>query len=529
MSIYKTDFSKIDTERYYYDEQAAESAVRYIESRVRHVKGEWAGQLVKLERWQKEEIIKPIFGWKHKGSGLRKYTSAYVEVPKKNGKTYLSAALAAIFLDIEPEPGEAAIYSIAGNKDQASLSFKETSGIIDQMGDMVSTGRPAEILRSSIIVGNKYFRPMSRESRTQQGVNPQLCIVDEVHVHQDADLIENMEKSMAARRQPLVFMITTAGSDLYGVGYQRHEYAVEVATGIREDQNLLVCIYAADKDDDPYDPKTWKKANPNYGVSVYPQAFEREIAKCKASQSSLNSFLRYHLNIWTQSTESWINDEEWVKSQWEANDYEHLPCYGALDLSDTRDMSAFCLLFDKGDGSYISKNWYYLPEDKIEQKLHDKTIPYADWVVNGVVTETPGNVIDYDYILSDIEQCIEKYDIQKIAYDPHNAVHIIPKIIEMGGEVEPFRQGFISMNAPTKLMADLIMKQKFNHQGCPVLRWMAGNAQMTYDHAGNIKLVKDKKRPEKKIDGIIANIMALGTASQSEVDSYMNDGNLFFV
>jgi phage terminase large subunit-like protein len=212
--------------------------------------------------------------------------------------------------------------------------------------------------------GIKKYITLSKDAGAEDGLNPQLAIVDELHVHKSDHVIEMVEKSMGARKQPLSFVITTAGSDLYGVGYQRHEYARDVAEGIMDDERLLVCIYGADKDADPFNEETWAAANPNYGVSVYKASYEAEANKARASSSSLNSFKRYYLNIWTQSADGWISDIVWQSSSKKTKiPYDLLkkyPCYGGLDLSSRSDITAFTLMWNINE-QYYSLNWFWLP------------------------------------------------------------------------------------------------------------------------------------------------------------------------
>lgn len=530
---YKTDFSKIDLDKYYFDEVAADSAVRYVEENIRHVSGPLAGELLKLEDWQKDEIIRPIFGWKHKSTGFRKYKSAYIEIPKKNGKTFIGASFAAIFLDVESEKGDVPIFSIAGNNDQARLTFRATKGIITQSKRL---SQKCEVFAHSILVqenGNtKYFRALASKSETQQGVNPQLVIADEVHIHKDPDLIENQRKSMVARNQPLFLMITTAGSDLYGVGYEEHTHAKEVALGIREDENLLVLIYCADKDDDPFSEETWKKANPNYGVSVTKAGLETELTRARHSTSKLNSFLRYHLNIWTQSKDNWIGDKDWMASMW---DYDEsilidAPCIGALDLSGTSDITCFGLIW-LIDGKYYSKLWYFLPSDKGTNSADKENLRYLDWVNQGLIIETDGNTIDYDFIVDFINEKLREYQVFKMAFDPYQATHVIPRIDAPHTELVNFGQDWKAMTNPTIQFEKAVLDKKFNHGGDPVLRWMAGNVLLDTGRDGKIaKLVKDKNKPQKKIDGMIVCVMGIGLwLEDSDKGTYLENEDLYVI
>lgn len=535
MSRYFTDFSKIDTDKYYFDEKTADLAVKYIEKNIRHVKGELAGELIKLQDWQKERIIRPLFGWKNKETGLRKYSSAYVEIPKKSGKSFTAACMASIFLDIEKEGGSE-IVGVAWGRKQAGLVFEATKEVIKKSPRL---SKKCKIYRNSITApdhlgGTKTYQILSKEAGSEDGINPQLAIIDELHVHKSSEVIEMVEKSMGARKQPLSFIITTAGSDMYGIGYQRHEYAIDVVKGTIKDENLLVCIYAADKEDDPFSEETWKKANPNYGVSVYKKSYEREANKAKGSSASLNSFKRYYLNIWTQSADGWISDVVWQESsKTDKIPYKLLeskPCYGGLDLSSRSDITAFTLMWCIDD-KYYSLNWFWLPEDKGTMSADTKNIQYRDWVNNGYITETAGNVVDYDWIIHTLGELKEKYDIRSIAYDNWNSHHIAPKLYDMGFDLVEFRQGYKSMNAPTKELEKAVLSKKFEHFGNPVLRWMVGNAEIQSDPAENIKVIKDRLRPEKKVDGVISNIMAFGLWLDEPEDSgsYLESGELFII
>ena len=535
MSRYFTDQTKIDTTKYYFDENAADLAVRYIEKNIRHVKGDLAGELIKLEDWQKNQIIRPLFGWKNIETGLRKFSSAYVEIPKKSGKSFTAACMAALFLDVEKEGGSEVV-GIAWGKKQASLVFDATKAVIDKSPRLK---KKCDVYRNSItapdhVGGLKTYKTLSKEVGAEDGLNPQLIICDELHVHKNSDVIEMAEKSMGARKQPVSFIITTAGSDLYGVGFQRHEYAIDVVKGIIKDENILVCIYAAPQDADPFAEETWKMANPNYGVSVYKKSYEREAAKARQSAASLNSFKRYYLNIWTQSADGWISDVVWQESSiTDIVDYrflERYPCYAGLDLSSRSDITAFTLIW-KIDDRFYSLNWFWLPEDKGSMSADTKNIRYRDWVKSGHITETSGNVVDYSWILHKIGELHQQFDIKCVAYDNWNSHHIAPFLVDMGLEVTEFRQGFKSMTAPTKELHKEITDNNFEHYGNPVLRWMAGNAEILTDPADSVKIIKDKNRPEKKVDGIITNVMAMGLwlDEPDTFGSYLEEGNLLII
>lgn len=535
---YKTNQDNIDLNKYYFDEKAADSAVRYIESRIRHVKGKLAGELLVLEEWQKDEIVRPIFGWKHIDTGLRKYTSAYIEIPKKSGKSFLAASFAAIFLDIEEEGGSE-IIGVAWGRKQAGLVFEATKEVIKKSPELKSK---CTIYRNSITApdhlgGTKTYHILSKEAGSEDGINPQLAIIDELHVHKNNEVLEMVEKSMGAREQPLSFVITTAGSDLYGIGYQRHEYAIDVAKGVIEDEATLVLIYAADDSDDEkylYSEKTHKKVNPNYGVSIGKRAYEKEALKARQNAPELNSFKRYYLNIWVSNLVGWMNMSKWNNSHWEIKkDFlKGKPCYAAIDLSSRSDITALTLMF-RVDQIYYSLNWFWLPEEKGLNSADKNNSRYLQWVKDGFIEETPGDMVDYVLIRRRINEIARDYNIKFIAYDDWNSHQIAPQLEEDKFNLIEFRQGFKSMSSPTKDLESYATSKskKFNHLGNPVLTWMAGNAEVRVDDAANWKIVKNKKQPEKKVDGVITNVMSLQLWIEPPPDtgSYLESGELYII
>lgn len=544
---YFTDISTIDLDKYWYDDKAAESAVRYIETHCYHAKGDLAGTPLILEEWQKEKIIKPLFGWKEKGTTSitskdgklikrfhkRKFRFAYIEVPKKNGKSTLLSAIAQIFLDIEPEKG-AEVVGIAWGRKQAGIIFdmvKRSVAMSPRMTERVDLFRNAILSKD----GEKRYTTWSKEAGGEDGQSPNLIICDELHQHKSGELIDMAEKSMAARSNPLSLVITTAGDNLQGIGYERSNYAKDVAQGIIKDESLLVCIYCADeKKDDIYDPEVWKRVNPQLGVSIPLEFFEQEAAKAKTSVYWENSFKRYHLNIWNNTRNQFISDSVWMDSMWDFDEDQlnGLPCFGGMDLSSTGDITAFSLVFPIDD-YFVSLNWFFLPEDKSAHGLDQKRITqYDGWVKRGYIIETPGNVIDYGFVRQVVQDAAVKYDIQAVAYDSYNMTETALQLQDAGIEMIKFRQGYLSMNYPTKQLERLVLSKKFNHLGNPVLRWMNNNTSIATDPAGNIKIYRDKK--DEKVDGMVSNVMALGIAtdpSNTPKRSYLADsgGEIFTI
>jgi phage terminase large subunit-like protein len=545
---YFTDFSKIDLDKYYFDQKAAEGAVRYIENECYHSKGALAGTRLILSEWQKERIVKPIFGWKHKEPTIvkdatgrivakinkRKYRKAYIEIPKKNGKSTLMSAFAQIFLDIDPEKGSE-IVGLAWGRKQAGIIFDMVAKSIaksPRMNERINHYKSRNVLLSKD--AEKRYTVWSKEAGGEDGQFPQLVIIDELHEHKNDEIVSVAEKSMLGRVNPLSLTVTTAGKDLDGIGYMRSEYCKQVASGIVEDESQLVCIFCADKEDDIFDKKTWYKANPQLGISISEDDFKEYVKDAKKSAHNENSFRRYHLNQWNNNVDSWISDASWWQCHWEVDiDFTKYPCYGGLDLSSTSDITAFTLMW-LIDGVIYTKNWFWLPKEKAANSADVNNVFYANWVKQGYITETDGNVVDDDYILFKISQLSKKYDIRYIAYDNYRSHHLVSQFIELGLKCIEFRQGWKSMTAPTLELEKMVLKKKLNHFGNPVLRWMISNSVVSSDPSGQaVKVMKEKNKPSKKVDGAITNIMAYGLwldpPEPISGDSYLNNGEIFVV
>lgn len=535
-----TDLENIDTNIYWYDSDAADSAVMYIENECYHAVGPLAATPLILEKWQKDKVIKPLFGWKHKkltqvkdaqGNILnefhkRKFKTLQLEVPKKSGKGTLTSAIVQCMMDIENTEPTMEVAGLAWGRDQAKIVW-------EMVNKSMSASKRAtdkfEFWKNSIVSkdGNRSYKVWSKETGSNDGKMPSVVLADEVHVHKTGDLLDMAEKSTITRANPLIMLTTTAGDNLDGVGYSRSQYAKEVVQGVRKDESILVCLYCADeKEDDIYDEDVWYKVHPMLGVSIDIDTFRGFAERAKTSTYEENSFKRYYLNIWNNTRNQYISDRVWVDSQWDfdINLLKGMPCYGGLDLSSTGDLTAYSLLFPIDD-YYVSLNWFFLPEEQTVGKIDKKRlIQYQDWVRDGLVIETPGARIDYHFVQQIIEQTSKEYNIQAIGYDAYNSEMIARNLIDSGLNMLVYRQSYSAMHFPTKELESLIVSKKFNHLGNPVLRWMNNNTSIATDAHGNIRIFKDKK--DMKVDGMISNVMALGLASDpsnNAIKTYLAD------
>ena len=503
--------------KYYFDEEAADRAVNFIEQFCSHVKGEKAGEKFILEKWQKDDIVRPLFGWKHKESGLRKYRSCYVEIPRKNGKSNLAAALALYLLFADGEPG-AEIISAAGDRGQANIVFHIAQEMIKNNKHLRSK---AKVLRNTIEYKSSWYKSISAEAYTKHGLNCHGIIFDELHTQQNSELWNVLTTSVGARRQPVIISLTTAGHDRASICYEMHEYSEKVLNGSVDDDSFLPVLYKADPDDDWTDPKTWQKANPGYGTICNEAYFVDAVKKAKSNPSYINSFLRLHLNIWTSAETAWIPDDTYMKGD-KPIPYDRLPslpAYGGLDLASTQDLTAFALIFrdDENDCFYLICH-QFVNSVKAHNKKLAAGVDYLNYEREGDLTITPGNVTDYRIVKQYILDQCAKYDVREIGYDPKFSTYIVAELTEEEITMQPMAQNITSMNGPTKEMEMEIMKGNVIHGGNRCLRWQFGCAIIYTDNNENKRVIKEQKE-NKKVDGVIASIIALNSYVQNSTNN----------
>lgn len=494
----------------WFDEAAAERAVRFFEKYLTHVKGELANKPFLLEDWQKA-IIANLFGWK-RPDGTRRYREAFAFIPRKNGKTAMVAGLVNYVLFWDGEPG-AEIYSAAADRDQARLVFDQAKGMVLQNHKLSTNAR---VYNNSIVRQEKgsSYKAISAEANTKHGYNSHFIVVDELHAQPNRELVDVLATSTGARRQPMIVHITTAGYDRHSICYEKYDYACKVRDGVIPDPYFLPVIYEALAEDDWTKEATWYKANPNLGVSVSLEYMERECQRAKDSPAYENTFRRLHLNQWTEQDVRWLSMEKWDACNIAHRDLNGRECFIGLDLSSTTDLTAMAAVFPDRDGTRDVLAKFYVPEEKAhERELRDR-VPYVLWGKQEYLTITPGNVVDYEYIRRDLLDMAKRYRIRKVSIDPWNATQLAVQLGQDGFEVEECRQGYHTLSAPSKQVDAMVASGKYRHSGQPVLRWCASNVAVEQDAAGNIK--PSKKKSTERIDGIVALVMAEGQAMLAE-------------
>lgn len=483
---------------------------------LKHSKGEWAGKTFVLEPWE-QFLIWNLFGWED-GNGLRLIRTSYNELARKNGKSTLAAGVGLKLLVADKEPG-AEVYCAATKRDQAKIVWGEARRMV--------LASPALRSRVSVYRGNlsvestgSKFEPLGADEDTLDGLNIHGAIIDELHAHKSRAVWDVLETGTGSRRQPLLLAITTAGTDRHSVCRQQHDYAEKVLEGIIDDPTYMPLIYTIDEKDDWQDEACWPKANPNLGISLKISDLRTQAVQAAQLPAKENSFRRLKLNQWTESITRWIGDDKWKACNFPV-DEEALrgrTCYAGLDLSSTNDLTALVYVFPPEDDEVMYRvvPRFFVPEENIAERAKRDRVPYDAWSRQGHLCATPGNVVDYGYVLKTLADDKQKFVIQELAYDRWGAEKIRRDIEEMDIVVVPFGQGFQSMGEPTKELERLVLGRLIAHGNHPVLRWNAANVVVRLDPAGNKK--PDKSKSTERIDGIVALIMGLDRATRHADD-----------
>ena len=504
--------TKFMAETSHYDKEAADFAVNFIQC-LSHTKGQWAGTPFELLDWQ-EKIVRDIFGIL-KPNGYRQFNTAYIEVPKKNGKSELAAGIALLLTCADGEE-RAEVYGCAGNRQQASIVFEVAA---DMIRNCPPLARRTKILTATkrivYLPTNSFYQVLSAEAYSKHGFNISGVIFDELHVQPNRKLFDVMTKGSGdARTQPLYFLITTAGNDTNSIGYETHQKAVDILEGRKIDSTFYPVIYSAKSEEDWTSEEVWRRVNPSLGVTI---DIEKVAAACESAQQNPaeeNSFRQLRLNQWIKQEVRWMPMQRWDACNFPVNqsELEGRVCFGGLDLSSTTDVTAFVLVFPpeyEGD-KYQVLSYFWLPEETLDLRVRRDHVPYDVWQSQGFLETTEGAVVHYSFIEKFIEKLGEKFNIQEIAVDRWNASYLMQNLEDLGFTMVQFGQGFGSMSPPTKELMNLVLERRIAHGGNPVLRWMMDNVFVEMDAAGNIK--PSKKKSTEKIDGVVALVMGLSRA-----------------
>ena len=498
------DLENADKLKIRFDEVAAMRCISFF-SILKHSKGEFSGKRFELEPWQMF-IVWVLFGWKRL-DGSRRFRYAYVEVARKNGKTTFAAALSLYMMVLDGEDG-AEIYTAATKGDQAKICWTEARNMVGKspaLSNKIARFQSALTMESTL----SKMEPLAADSDKLDGLNPHFAVVDEYHAHKTDMLYNVLKSATGARRQPMIFTITTAGFDKTSPCFLMRRTYIDVLLGIKKQENTFVMIYSADEGDDWKDPKTWAKSNPNMGISISAEYLEEEFKSAlnRGGSEEVN-FKTKNLNQWVDAPTVWIQDEKVRKCSNGTTDADLVgqTCYAGLDLASHVDINALALYFPE---LKAIKLYYWIPEAKMEENAD--RVDYKTWAAEGRIFVTEGNVIDIDAQVEKITEIIRGVNCRNIAFDPAKAYHGTVQGLQKAGLnniLDEFNQSIKTMSEPTRELQRLVESAEVDLMDDPVLRWMFRNAVAVTDANDNIKLHKAKSM--NKIDGLTAIINAIG-------------------
>jgi phage terminase large subunit-like protein len=481
-----------------------------------HTKGEWAGRPFVLAPWQEHELIRPLFGTLN-ADGTRRYRTAYVEMPRKQGKTELAAGIALYLLFADGEPG-AEIYGAAGDRDQASLVYGVAAQMVKRRAELARRCQVLDATKRLLLPDGGFYRAIPADAAGSHGFNAHGVIVDELHVQPNRDLWDVLTTSTGARRQPLTFAITTAGFDRHSICWELHEHARQVLDGTVDDPSFFAYIRAAPEDADWTDEAVWRAANPALGDFRSLDEMRALAERARQVPALENAFRRLYLCQWTASETRWLALDRWDACAG-AVDRAALrgrDCYAGLDLASTTDLAALVLVFPDGaePEGYDVLPFFWVPAATVAERTRRDRVPYDLWVRQGLVQATPGNVIDYGAIRQTLRDVGAEFRIRELGFDRWGATQLAQELGDDGLPVVAMGQGFATLSPPTKELLNLVLAGRLRHGGHPVLRWNADNLVVRTDPAGNLK--PDKQKSTEKIDGMLGLVMALDRAIRRE-------------
>ncbi|MEY2689754.1 MAG: hypothetical protein RL375_3953 [Pseudomonadota bacterium] len=485
-----------------------------------HIKGKWARErrLITLESWQ-IFILTTVFGWVHHETGLRRFLEAYEEEPRKNAKSTKGAGVLLYMLAADSEHG-AECYTAATTRDQARIVFDDAKAMAERTPDL-RTYLGVAILTHSLTVAatSSKAAPLAAEGSTMDGLNVHFALLDELHAHKTRAVYDVIDSARGAREQSLLWTITTAGSDRIGICYERRTHVTKILERVVRDDRVFGIIYTIDDGDDYFDPASWRKANPNYGVSVLPGDMEAAARKAQAMPSALNNFLTKRLNVWVSGESPWMDMRAWERCadvRMQLSDFAGEKCWIGLDLAQKKDFAALCLVFERAGVWHVFSR-LYLNELAVEESGNAHL---SGWARSGHVQVTDGAITDFDVVAEDLRTYCRQFEVQEIAFDPALSMYFAGKLVEEGLPLVEIAQRALFFTPPLIQVENLVLEGKLKFDGNPVMTWMVSNLVVKISKFNELRS-PTKERPENKIDGPMAMLMALGRAlAMSEGKSF---------
>ncbi len=503
---------------FYLNKDVGNRAIGFFHDCLSHCIGPLKGQPFILELWQ-QAIIGHLFGWLSIEDDRRRYRECLIYIPRKNGKSLLGAGIALHEL-YRGDKNTPQIVCCAADRDQARELFDVSKMMVLQEEELkIRSEVYKNTIKYPLIDG--HFKVISSEASTKHGGNLSCFVADELHAlrgESGRDLVDVLQTSTGARTEPLMMLLTTASFDKFSVCAEKLAYAERVRDGKGNDNRFFPVIYKLADGSDWTDPEVWKSCNPNLDVSISSEYLARECERAKETPIYENTFRRLHLNQWTEQESRFLQMAKYEACVGKLPDLTGRACYAGLDLASTTDLSAFvlCFLPETEDEPYYIVPYCWCPADSIKERSQRDRVPYLLWKNQGFIEATPGAVINYDFILSRVDQVAQKYDLRAILFDRWGSTKIIQEIENQGMEVISFGQGYKSMSPPTKELIKLILEKKIIFPDHPVLWWCFSNIVMETDPADNIKI--SKKRSPEKVDLAVASVMALDGAVRNAAE-----------
>lgn len=499
----------------WFDREAAQHRLDFYKF-CKHSKGEWAGQVLKPEPWQ-QFIDWNIFGWKQE-DGTRRFRTAYTAVARKNGKSTQLASTGLYLAFFDDEPG-AEVFTAGTKYDQACIIHSESTRMVKASSSLRGIINVFKNTLTCEAKAQKYV-PLGQDSNTSDGLNVHAALIDEYHAHPDSGMYDVLKTGMGSRRQPLMYIITTAGFEKSFPCFEMEQRIKRILDGSEIDDTVFGLVYSLDEGDSWEDSNLWIKANPNLGISKKLQTMKDDFKEAFSMPSKQNNFKTKHMNEWTEAQTRWITQDVWAKNNGpvDADGLAGRRCWGGLDLSTTTDLSAWVLCFppETKDDKYQFLYRFFLPQDNMRERELREKVNYSTWIRNGLITATPGNVIDYDFIKHQVQEDAKKYDLIEVNFDPYNSSGLITDLMQEGLECVEFRQGFLSMSPACKEFERKVLGAELATGGNPVMNWMIACTETVNDPAGNIKIVKPERgKTGKHVDGVVASVMAFWRAVQA--------------
>jgi phage terminase large subunit-like protein len=501
---------------YRFDDWHATDVCDFIE-KLPHIEGKWSTPTITLEPWQIWLLVS-VFGWRRKHDSGRRFDQAYTEVARKNAKSALTSGVALYCLTCDDEVGPQ-IKTAATTGGQARIVFdvawkmaRATPELCDAFG--------LEIMANAVVShsNNGSIQPINAKSSTQDGLNPHLTVIDELHAHKDRSLFDVLRSATGARKNPLGWYITTAGYNTQGVCYEQRDYVCKILQGVISDDSYFGVIYTLDEGDDPFNEGVWPKANPNLNVSVDIEKMRSYAKQAKNSPASAGEFKTKRLNVWQNAHSAWLSPEQFkacADDTLKIEDFAGESGWIGVDLADTNDVAALVIVFER-DGMMHAFSRFYLPEDLVEICAHRTTTHYKVWADQGFITTTEGNFIDHNAIEADIRALCDVHQVEKIRLEHYGSAQISANLMGDGLPVEIIHKKPDTYSEPAKLLEAWVEINKFRFDGNPMLTWMASNCVVDRRVNGSILPKKEHKDSPKKIDGIDALIMAIGGATTGD-------------